>query len=88
MTETVKQPLDYAKVLRVIGQFIQQERLSEVSVLEYQDGWIIHGLTFKSTPQGFVRVSSDFLLSHEDVRNMQARLETQRRDAQKRRWGR
>jgi hypothetical protein len=61
---------DYPELLRAIGQFIQQEALSEVSLLEFDRGWVVTGLTYKATAQGFIRVPVDFVLSHDDVREM------------------
>lgn len=84
MTEKAKKPLNYLEALHAIGHFIQRERLSEVSVLEYQDGWIIHGITFHQTAQGFVRVLSDHVLSHDEIRRLQEQLEG--RSQPKRRW--
>lgn len=85
MAESSKQPMHYTEAMRVIGYFIAQEHLSEVSILEYSEGWIIHGLTFKSTPQGFTRVMNDYLLSHEDLHRLKAQMEGMRRD-KGRRW--
>ncbi len=85
MAQNTKQ-LDYPEAMRVIGQFIEQERLSEVSILEYDQGWIIHGLTFKSTAQGFIRIASDHILSHEDVRRLHAQFEAKRQEQSKWRW--
>lgn len=87
MAETIKQRPDYIETMRVLGQFIQDQGLSEVSILESNQGWIIHGLTFKSTSYGFVQVTSDHLLTHEDVRKLQVQFKEQRREASKRRWG-
>ena len=88
-TNKQKERLDYSEVLRIIGHFIQQERLSDVSILEYDQGWIIHGLTYKSTAQGFIRITSDHLISHDDLRNLQEQLKVQRKEpqAKRNRWG-
>ena len=86
--EKERERLDYAELLRVIGHFIQQERLSDVSILEFDGGWIIHGLTYTSTSFGFLRISADHVLSHDDVRKLQDQLKGQRKapEQQKRRW--
>jgi hypothetical protein len=86
--EKESERLDYPELLRVIGHFVQQERLSDVSILEFEGGWIIHGLTYKATSFGFIRVNADHVLSHEDVRKLQEQLKTQRKEPQqqKRRW--
>ena len=80
--------VDYPELLRALGHFIQQEHLSEVSIVEFDRGWVIAGLTFKSTAQGFIRVPADFVISHDEVRKMIAELQEQRlRAAQtKRGW--
>ncbi len=80
--------IDYPEIMRTLGHFIQREHLSEVSIVEFDQGWIISGLTFKSTAQGFIRVPTDFVLSHEDIRTMTEELMGQRRQEApvKRRW--
>jgi len=80
--------IDYPELLRALGHFIQREHLSEVSIVEFDRGWVIAGLTFKSTAQGFIRVPADFVISHDEVRKMIQELQDQRlRDAQtKRGW--
>lgn len=84
MKEKAKKPLNYLEAMHAIGHFIEQEHLSEVSVLEYKDGWIIHGITFHQTAHGFVRVLCDHVLSHNDVHRLQSQLEN--RGQVKRRW--
>ena len=70
--------VDYPELLRALGHFIQREHLSEVSILEFDRGWVIAGLTFKSTAQGFIRVPADFVVSHDEVRKMIQDLQDQR----------
>lgn len=79
---------DYPELLRAIGQFIQQESLSEVSLLEFDRGWVVTGLTYKATAQGFIRVPVDFVLSHDDVREMIQTMIKRRRPVEptKRGW--
>lgn len=71
--------VDYPEVMRTLGHFIQREHLSEVSITEFDRGWIVTGLTFKTTGQGFIRVPADFVLSHDDVRAMAHELADLRR---------
>jgi hypothetical protein len=80
--------IDYPELLRALGHFIQHEHLSEVILTEFDRGWVIAGLTFKSTAQGFIRVPADFVLSHEDVRKIIQDLHDQRQREQpaKRGW--
>ena len=83
-----RERIDYPELLRALGHFIQQEHLTEVSILEFDRGWVITGLTYKSTAQGFIRIPADFVLSHEEVRKMVKDLMDQRRRDQqpKRGW--
>jgi len=82
-----RERIDYPELLRTLGHFIQREHLSEVSILEFDRGWVISGLTYKSTAQGFIRIPADFVLSHEEVRKMNQELQDQRqREQTKRRW--
>lgn len=79
--------VDYPELLRALGHFIQREHLSEVSILEFDRGWVIAGLTFKSTAQGFIRVPADFVVSHDEVRKMIQDLQDLRQgDQPKRGW--
>ena len=89
MSQADKEHLDYTEQLRLIGQLIQQERLTEVSILEYDQGWIIHGLTYRATAKGLVRATSDFLVSIDDLRKLRAQAKDHRQEPQptKRRWG-
>ena len=83
-----QQRVDYPELLRALGHFIQHEHLSEVSILEFDRGWVVAGLTYKSTAQGFIRIPADFVLSHEDVRKLVQDLRDQRQQEQqpKRGW--
>lgn len=79
--------IDYPELLRALGHFIQQEHLSEVNLLEFDRGWVISGLTYQSTAQGFIRIPADFVLSHDEVRKMVQDLTDQRqREQPKRGW--
>lgn len=81
------QRVDYPELLRALGHFIQREHLSEVSIVEFDRGWIVTGLTFKSTAQGFIRVPADFVLAHDEVRKMIQDLQDLRqREQTKRGW--
>jgi hypothetical protein len=79
---------DYPEIMRALGHYIQQQHLSEVSVVEFDRGWIISGLTYKTTPHGFIRVPADFVLSHDELRRLTDSLRAQRKPDQptKRGW--
>lgn len=84
---TQRERTDYPELLRAMGHFIQQEHLTEVSIVEFDRGWVITGLTFKSTAQGFIRIPADFVLSHDEVRKMvQDLAENRQREQPKRGW--
>lgn len=70
--------VDYPEVMRTLGYFIQREHLSEVTITEFDRGWIVAGLTFKTTGQGFIRLPADFVLSHEDIQELSQELAEQR----------
>ena len=80
--------LDYPDILRSLGYFIQQHHLTEVSIVEFDRGWIISGLTYQSTAQGFVRIPADFVVSHEELRKLTEELRARRKPEQpaKRGW--
>lgn len=81
------QRVDYPELLRALGHFIQREHLSDISIVEFDRGWIVTGLTFKSTAQGFIRVPADFVLAHDEVRKMIQDLQDLRqREQTKRGW--
>lgn len=79
---------DYPEIMRALGFFVQNHHLSEVSIVEFDRGWIIAGLTYQATPDGFMRVPADFVLSHEEVRRLTDSLQAQRKTehAAKRGW--
>lgn len=83
-----RERIDYPELLRALGHFVQQEHLSEISIVEFDRGWIVAGLTFKTTAQGFIRIPIDFVLSHDDVRQMIRNLAglRQQEQPQKRGW--
>jgi hypothetical protein len=74
--------------MRALGHFIQREHMTEVSIIEFDRGWVIAGLTYKSTAQGFIRIPTDFVISHEEVRKLVQDLRDQHPPEQqpKRRW--
>ncbi|HWQ11368.1 MAG TPA: hypothetical protein VNL77_01140 [Roseiflexaceae bacterium] len=80
--------IDYPEIMRSLGHFIQEQHLSEVTVVEFDRGWIITGLTYQTTAHGFVRVPADFVLSHEELRKLSESLLAQRKPDQptKRGW--
>lgn len=80
--------IDYPEIMRSLGYFIQQQHLSEVTVVEFDRGWIITGLTYQSTAQGFIRIPADYVLSHEELRKLSEDLRVQRKGEQhtKRGW--
>lgn len=80
--------IDYPELLRSLGQFIQQQHLNEVTILEFDRGWIISGITYQSTAQGFIRVPADFVLSHDELRHLIQTMRDQRKPEppQKGRW--
>jgi hypothetical protein len=81
------QSLEYHEVLRALGYFIQQQHMSEVTITEFERGWIVAGLTYKSTSQGFLRIPIDFIVSHDEVRKLVQEMREQRQaDQPKRGW--
>lgn len=82
-----RERVDYPELLRALGHFIQQHHLTEVNLVEFDRGWVITGLTFQSTPQGFIRIPADFVLSHDEIRRMLQELKDRRvREQSKRGW--
>jgi hypothetical protein len=71
--------IDYPEMLRLPGQFIQQQHLNEVAILEFDRGWIVSGVTYQNTAQGFIRVAADFVLSHEELRHIIQQMRDQRK---------
>jgi hypothetical protein len=78
---------EYHDVLRTLGYFVQQQQISEVTLTEFERGWIVAGLVYKSTAQGFLRVPIDFVVSHDELRKLAQEMREQRRaDQPKRGW--
>ncbi len=79
--------VDYQEILRALGYFIQQQHMTEVTITEFDRGWIIAGLTYKTTGMGFIRVPIDFIVSQDELRTLVTEMREQRRDDQpKRGW--
>jgi hypothetical protein len=53
-----------------------------VTVVEFDRGWIISGLTYQTTTHGFIRVPADFVLSHDELRKLAEDLRGHRRAEQ------
>lgn len=85
---TIHERIDYSEVLRVLGMFAHEQQMSEIGILEFDNGWILTGVTYRSTASGFVRIPVDFILSYDEIREMIRRQRDNRRDEQKtkRRW--
>lgn len=84
-----QQRLEYGEILRVLGLFVQQERLTDISILEFDGGWIVHGLTYEATGTGFLRTNKDYVLSYDDLFKLHEQFKRQRKDQQqatKSRW--
>jgi hypothetical protein len=79
------EPVEYQEILRALGYFVQQQHMSEVTISEFERGWIVAGLTYKTTPQGFLRVPIDFVVSHDELRKLVQEMREQRRADQPRR---
>ncbi|HMO56475.1 MAG TPA: hypothetical protein PKA05_21365 [Roseiflexaceae bacterium] len=61
---------EYTEIMRALGHFIQQHHLTEVSIVEFDRGWIVAGLTYSTTMEGFIRVPVDFVISQDTLRKM------------------
>jgi hypothetical protein len=86
-TDPHARPLEYHEILRALGSFIQQQHMSDVTITEFDRGWIVAGLTYKTTAQGFLRVPIDFVVSHDEIAKLNQEMREQRRaDHPKRGW--
>lgn len=81
------EPVDYPEILRALGHFIQQQHMSDVHLIEFERGWIVTGLTYKTIAQGFMRVPIDFVISHDEVRKLVTEMRDQRKPGQQARRG-
>ncbi len=80
-------PADYTEIFRALGFFVQKQHLTEVTVTEFEQGWIVAGLTFKSTAQGFMRIPADYVVSHDELQALIDEMREQRKlDQPRRRW--
>jgi hypothetical protein len=57
----------YSEILRVIGQYVDRYALSEVRILETEDGVILQGLVIKGDKQG-QRIT--YTVTTEDVEDL------------------
>lgn len=84
---SLSETTEYHEVLRTLGYFVQQQHMSEVTLTEFERGWVVAGLIYKSTAQGFLRVPVDFVVSHDELRKLAQEMREQRRpDQPKRGW--
>ncbi len=60
-------PLTYAEILRVIGQYLDRSNLSEVRILETDEGLILQGLLLQG-PQAGERTT--YQVTVEDIEDL------------------
>ncbi len=58
---------DYRQLFRALGEFIEEHKLSEVAVLEFDRGIVISGLALEQTVLGWERVPRTYTLSYEEL---------------------
>ncbi|MBN1485838.1 MAG: hypothetical protein JXA37_14080 [Chloroflexia bacterium] len=66
----LKHQLGYLKLLRIVGQFCDKEKLDEISVLEFEKGILLQGIKVDSTSQGYIRRMATYTWSYEDLAAM------------------
>ncbi|MBI5033975.1 MAG: hypothetical protein HZB51_25930 [Chloroflexi bacterium] len=69
MTPSRKQ-LDYAKALAVIGQFAAKQGLSDICVMEFEEGMILIGSTIYETGEILNRQTVSHIFSVDDLQKM------------------
>ena len=65
-----RKQLDYAKVLAAIGQFATKKGLTDVCIMEFEDGVILIGSLIYETGEILNRQSVTHIFSTDDLQKM------------------
>jgi hypothetical protein len=68
-------PISYSEILRVIGQYVERAHLSEVRILETDEGLILQGLVTRGERSG---ERDTYQLSPDDISALIADAQAQR----------
>ncbi len=71
MADQVKK-IDYAPVLYVLGNFVEEKRWRDICILEVEGGMIVQGTSLVSTREGYQYVMETKLFSHDELAKLLA----------------
>jgi hypothetical protein len=66
----LKHQVGYGTFLQAVGQFCDQEQFDEITVIEFEKGFILQGLKVQSTSEGYIRRLITHTWSYEDISKM------------------
>jgi hypothetical protein len=66
----LKHQVGYDTFLRAVGRFCDQEQFDEISLIEFEKGFILQGLKVQSTSQGYIRSLITHTWSYEEISKM------------------
>ena len=66
----LKHRIGYGPLLEALGRFCDQEKLDEITLLEFEKGFVLQGLKVESTSEGYIRRIVTHTWSYEEVAGM------------------
>jgi hypothetical protein len=70
MASSSKTELSYAKLFAALGRFIEQKKIDNVCVMEFEGGVIVTGSALYETAEGYNRQVITHVLSQDDLQRM------------------
>ncbi len=65
-----KHRVGYGALLEAVGRFCDREKLDEITLLEFEKGFILQGIKIETTSEGYIRHIVTHTWSYEDVAGM------------------
>lgn len=62
--------LRYDLLLAALGRFAEEHRLSDLCILEFEEGVIMQGTTLVQTVEGYKRSAVTHVLSRDDIKEL------------------
>ena len=70
MSSTSKTNLTYADIFAIVGKFIAKKGLSDVCVMEFEDGMVVVGSVSYETSEEWNRRTETHVLSYDDLKRL------------------
>jgi len=66
----LKHQLGYKVLLRIVGQFCDEQKLDEITLIEFDKGIVLQGMQVQSTHEGYIRRVVTHTWSYEEIAAM------------------